>query len=279
MILRTPPRVLAASIALSLIATAAIAADEAASYFRQNCMSCHTIGGGRITGPDLKDVAQRKDRQWLARFIENPKQFLDGGDPYAAKLKEEARGVMMPPIPGITIDRANSLLDLIAAESLLEKSQFAGLSIGDQPFTHADIVAGLNIFLGTKRLQNGGPACISCHTIIDVGGLGGGQLGPDLTKVYERLQGRKALASWLQSPATAMMRPVYLDKALSNDEIVSLVAFLENSAEKPVGPSETPEVGFFLLGMVGAVFGIVGADVVWRKRFRGARGPLVRGEK
>ena len=75
------------------------------------------------------------------------------------------------------------------------------------------------------------------------------------------------------------MRPVYLENALSNDEIVFLVAFLEDSTDKPIGPSEAPEVGFFLLGMVGAVAGIVGADVIWRKRFRGARGPLVRGDQ
>ena len=30
-------------------------AQDTPDYFRQNCMNCHTIGGGRLTGPDLKD--------------------------------------------------------------------------------------------------------------------------------------------------------------------------------------------------------------------------------
>jgi hypothetical protein len=29
-------------------------AQEAADFFQQNCASCHTITGGRLTGPDLK---------------------------------------------------------------------------------------------------------------------------------------------------------------------------------------------------------------------------------
>jgi cytochrome c2 len=35
---------------------------EAVGFFRQNCTSCHTIGGGRLTGPDLKNVTRQKDR-------------------------------------------------------------------------------------------------------------------------------------------------------------------------------------------------------------------------
>ena len=70
-------------IAAALGAQAAFC-QEAADYFRQNCTSCHTIGGGRLTGPDLKDVTQRKDRQWLARFILDPGGVIAGGDAYAA---------------------------------------------------------------------------------------------------------------------------------------------------------------------------------------------------
>ena len=49
---------LALSLALPL-APAALA-QEAAVDFKTNCMSCHTIGGGRLVGPDLKDVSQRR---------------------------------------------------------------------------------------------------------------------------------------------------------------------------------------------------------------------------
>src|SRR5690606_36048558 len=37
-------------ILLLLLLPAIAAAQDAADFFRQNCVSCHTIGGGRLTG-------------------------------------------------------------------------------------------------------------------------------------------------------------------------------------------------------------------------------------
>lgn len=269
-----------ASFAVALVLAANVArADDAAIYFRQNCTSCHTIGGGRLVGPDLKNVTQRQQRVWLQSFIANPKAKLDAGDLYVLKLKEEARGAVMPNISGINETIAASLLTLIDNESKLPKSQFIGLSIGDQPFTPADIQNGYRIFTGGRRLANGGPPCISCHTVQGVGGLGGGQLAPDLTKVYERLKGRKGLAAWLQAPATPTMRPVFLNASITNDEIVPLVAYFESSARKPPAPQDASQLTFFFLGLGGSVLGFAGADFFWRKRFRGVRKNLTRGEK
>lgn len=264
--------------ALMVFATDALA-DDAAIYFRQNCTSCHTVGGGRLVGPDLKDVTQRKERAWLQTFIANPKAKLDAGDPYVMKLKEEARGAVMPNIAGINETIAASLLTLIDAESKLPKSQFIGLNIGDQPFTAADIHNGYRIFTGERKLANGGPPCISCHTVQGIGGLGGGQLGPDLTKVYERLQGRKGLAAWLQAPATPTMRPVFLNTSITNDEIVPLVAYFENAARQRPAGDDISTLTFFFIGLGGSVLGFVGLDVIWRNRFRSVRKALTRGER
>ena len=265
-----------AAVVVAIVASSAFAAgDPAAAYFRQNCMSCHTIGGGRLVGPDLKDVLARRERAWLVQFVSNPKQFLDGGDPYALKLKEEARGAVMPNIAGIDPTTADALLTLIAAESKLAKSQFSGLNIGDQPFTARDIATGRAIFHGTNRLTNGGPACLSCHSVDGLTNLGGGKLGPDLTKVFERLQGRRNLASWLQAPATQTMRPLFVNNSLTNDEIVALVAFLEQEAKQPPRAEQTSTLSFFFLGLGGSILGFIGADTIWRKRFRGVRREMV----
>lgn len=267
------------TIATVMLVTANVIADEAATYFRQNCMSCHTVGGGRLVGPDLKDVDKRADRDWLLKFMVNPKSFLDGNDPYALKLKEESRGAIMPNISGLDPAKAAALLALIEAESKLPKSQFIGLNLTDQPFTRADVENGRRLFDGNKRLANGGAACLSCHAVDDLGNLGGGRLAPDLTKVYERMNGRKNLASWLMAPATPTMRPLFANNAMTNDEIVALVAYLEAAAQKPPVRSDTSTLSFFFLGLGGAVFGFIGADTVWRKRFRGVRKPMVRGDR
>ncbi len=250
--------------------------QDAVQFFRRNCVSCHTIGGGRLTGPDLKNVEQRKDRQWLVRFLQDPPSVIQSGDPYALQLKEEARGVVMPKIAGMTPELAEALLDLIAAESKLEKSQFAGLQIPDEPFRPEQIQRGREYFLGRRRLSQGGPPCFTCHTVRGLGLLGGGRLGPDLTRAFERLQGRRGLASWLQAPATPTMQSLFQAQPLSaNDELLELVAFLEDSAKRGGEADWSGSLALFLLGLGGAVAGLVLVDTAWRDRFRGVRRRLV----
>ena len=257
------------------LGTGATQAQDRVDDFRLNCTSCHTIGGGRLVGPDLHNVAERKDRAWLARFIVDPTGVIDSGDAYAMQLLDEARGVKMTAVPGMTLDRAMNLLDLIEAESALEKSQFAGIQVSDRPFTPADVDTGRRIFLGIERLANHGPSCVSCHSVNGVGVLAGGKLGPDLNAVFERLNGRKGLATWLSAPPTPVMQAVFSDHALDEDEILPLVAFFAAKAVAPPESGQAATLIFILLGMAGTAGALVLFDVIWRGRFRSVRRTLV----
>ena len=228
-----------------------------------------------MTGPDLKNVTQRKEREWLVEFLQSPQAMIDKGDPYVLKLQQEARGVVMPNINGMSKDRAQSLLGMLDAESKLPKSQFAGMQISDRPFTAYDISQGRAVFLGERRLANAGPACISCHTVKGNGALGGGRLGPDLTRVYERLQGRKNMAAWLFAPATPTMSSVFKQHGLKPEEILPLVAFFEDSARRGGQDDSAARLNFFLLGIGGAALGLVVMDAAWKGRFRSVRRTLV----
>ncbi len=261
--------------ALALGLAQAALAQQAADYFRQNCASCHTIGGGRLTGPDLKDVGQRKDRAWLVQWLQNPRAVVDSGDPYAQKLLQDSRGVVMPTVGGMNPAVANSLLDLIDAESKLPKSHFAGAQISDRPFTAQDVVVGREIFTGRRRLVGGGPPCVSCHTMRGLGGLSGGRLGPDLTLVYERLQGRKGLSAWLTNPTSPTMAPVFRAAPIQGDEILPLVAYFEDSARKGGQDDSSAVLNFFLLGAGVMVIGLVSLDAIWKKRIHGVRRQLI----
>jgi mono/diheme cytochrome c family protein len=267
-----------ASLALTVLLAWAIVpagAQETATFFKQNCASCHTIGGGRLTGPDLKNVTQEKDRDWLARFLLDPKAMIDSGDPYAHKLLQEARGVVMPTVAGMNREKAEALLDLIEAESKLERSAFAGVQVPTKPFTEEEIEQGRNIFRGQQRLADGGPACISCHTLYGVAALGGGRLGPDLTTVYERMEGRKGLAAWLAAPPTLTMQPIFKQHPLRSEEIIPLVAYLEDAARKGGEADSLDPLNFFLLGLTGTVGSLAIFQAVWKNRFQAMRRPLV----
>lgn len=258
-----------------------VGAQETAAYFKANCSSCHTIGGGRLTGPDLKGVVERaqeagKDREWLISFIQDPQRMINGGDEYAAQLLREARGVPMPKIVGLDAEKAEFLIDLIEAESALEESQFKGTAVSNEPFTERDVDRGLALFTGHESLKGGSAMCMSCHRMAGVGGLGGGNLGPDLTRVYEEGQftagGRATLTAWLGAPATPTMQSLLKDKPLEPDEIHAIVALMENRAAtsqpEPVGASM---VSFAILGLLGSALILFGFDSLWKNRLRSVR--------
>jgi cytochrome c2 len=249
--------------------------EESIRFFKLNCTSCHTIGGGRLTGPDLKDVSTRAERDWLIGFILDPKGTIDSGDPYGQKLLLDSRGVYMTPVPGMTRELAGKLLDLIANESALDESQFAGLELSDRPLTDADSARGRELFEGTQAIASGSPACVYCHSVEGLSAFGGGRLGPDLTSAYARLEGRKALGAWLASPPSAVMQPLFVTHPLEAEEILALIAFLKTSAETGVTEARSSMLEFVLSGIGLAALLMVLFDILWRNRFHGVRRLLV----
>ncbi|HOA75120.1 MAG TPA: cytochrome c [Phycisphaerae bacterium] len=262
--------------AVSGVVAVSARAQDPAAYFKQNCVSCHTIGGGRLVGPDLKDVTTRQSKEWLAKFIRDPQAVIASGDAYAKKILGEAGGVVMPAIPGMTDAVARSLVDLIESESALAQSQFKGVQVSDRPFLPADVEQGHALFTGHVPLKNRGPACLSCHALPEAGALGGGTLGPDLTKAYERLGGRKGLSGWLSAPATPTMQAVFKSAPIDSEEILPLVACLQEAARNNAAVAAGHgRLAFVITGTALAVAGLVLMNRIWRGRLRGIRSLLV----
>jgi hypothetical protein len=182
----------------------------------------------------------------------------------------------MPVVFGLNRERAESLLKLIDEESKLERSQFAGVQVSDQPWTAAGAARGHNIFLGYAPLAKGGAPCISCHTVAGLSPMRGGQLGPDLSRVFEKMQTRKQFAAWLSAPATPTMMPTYKNHPLEPDEVLALVDFFEES-RNGAADDAVASLNFLLLGLGGTVATLFAFDYVWRRRFRAVRRNLLPG--
>jgi mono/diheme cytochrome c family protein len=272
-------RLTTAAVLVVASSAASARAQSPADFFRQTCASCHTIGGGRLTGPDLKNVVERRDLAWLERFLPDPKAMIDSGDPTAVALANDAHGVLMPTLPALTPARVREMIDFLAAESKLPRSAFAASPVSDRPLTAEDVARGRALFTGDTRLERGGPACISCHSVGRTGALGGGRLGPDLTRAIERLQGRKGLTAWLIAPATSTMQAVFQPTPLQPDEVLGLVAFFDQAARTEQPSDSVGQINFFMLGLGTAAFGLVVADAIWKRRFRAVRRLLVEGAR
>lgn len=252
--------------------------QEIEQYFKNNCANCHSVGGVRKVGPDLKDVTKRRERSWLIRFMQNPIAMKESGDTDAVELFKKFPAAIMPTLPDLSAARSESILRLIEAESKLERSQFAGVEskIPNRSFTQDEIDQGREYFSGHTRFAKGGAPCMACHSVQGVSATGGGMLGPDLTQVFNKLGGRNGLNGWLTSPPTATMKPIYQAHPLTDDEIVHLIAYLENARDGREEVS-TARFNFFLLGLAGAAGGLVLFDYIWRRRLRAVRHTLVHG--
>ena len=71
-------------------------AKRGASLFKsKGCTACHTIGKGRLSGPDLAGVTDRRSHDWLKRWLKNPADLI-GADSIADAMVAEAKNVKMP---------------------------------------------------------------------------------------------------------------------------------------------------------------------------------------
>ena len=220
-----------------------------ALLFSQRCSTCHNIGGGPKVGPDLLGVTSRRMKPWIAKFVRGPGAAIDGGDPIAVELSKKFPGIRMPDQP-LTDAELDGVLAYFAACSARGGCQPVptGPKWGTDG-TDDDVTRGRELFLGHRRLQQGGAPCFACHNVRGAAGnegvMGGGTLGPDLTFAYARL-GEKGLTPALAQTATPIMRAVYGEARLEPDEQFALKAYFARLARDGAYPPR--ERDFFLLG-------------------------------
>jgi cytochrome c5 len=89
--------------------------ENGKKHYQHICPACHTIGGGRLVGPDLKGVMSRRELSWLVRWIQEPDKMLAEGDPVATQLLREYN-IPMPNM-GVSESEARDILAYIEAES------------------------------------------------------------------------------------------------------------------------------------------------------------------
>ncbi len=135
------------------VAQAEPALQEGGKLYQQYCVSCHTLGGGRLVGPDLKGVTERRSHEWLVRFITDPDRMRKD-DPIAiANLKEF--GIPMPRL-GLTEQQVTALL----AYFKTAQAAPAGMPAQYVPTLVLSLVAVIALTLigliaGTKKVDGG----------------------------------------------------------------------------------------------------------------------------
>lgn len=235
-------------------------AFDAADTFDKSCSSCHTIGQGDDIGPDLKGVTKRRKEAWIISFIQSSQTLIKAGDTAAVAVFNKYRKKKMPD-QELTADQIKTLLKFIETGEATGKAPQAKKAT---KATTKEIALGRELFLGQKAFAADGPSCVSCHSVRDYGPLGGGTLAPDLSQAYSAYEDQ-GMTSVLSDISFAIMREVYKDKKLTEDEVFAVKSFLYKVDQEPAAIGGHQKK-FLFLGMGGGAVMMGLIDLIWRQR-------------
>ena len=224
------------------------AGDPAARLFVQKCAGCHTLGGGKLTGPDLNEAAT-----WQTPALDQ-----------AIKRMEVKAG----PLPDDQIAAIRDLLKAADARDRLKAESARAAAANAAKFDPPSADLGADLFSGRKGLANGGAACVACHSVDGTGGT----LGPDLAGVYGRL-GETPLVSAVEKSNFKIMDAAYRDHPVTTQEAIHLTKYFGTIAPgQPPAASRVPAAGALAGLALVAVLGLM----YRRSRGTGLRKGLVR---
>lgn len=177
--------------------------DSGEQIFNNKCLSCHTIGQGRLIGPDLRGVTSRRDQKWLMEVIKSTQSLLKKEDAELRLLVAEY-GLIMPD-SGLSDEEIKAVLaylqkrtDDIAIQKK-EKTVHRKRQTEKYPqpidFSHK-LHAGdhkincLYCHFGAERSRHAGipPAnvCLNCHSQIKID-------SPEIKKIHEAVQSKQPI--------------------------------------------------------------------------------------
>ena len=264
-------KIFPATIVIMLVFPSAFAqsAFEGEKLFKEKCAACHTIGKGKLVGPDLAGVHDRRSQEWLEKFVKSPQSMIKSGDADAIAVFEKFNKIVMPD-SAISKAQTRKVLGYIKTVGKELASSTSSETKDQKTASKEDIVRGQDLFQGKIRFKDGGPSCNSCHDVKNDAVIGGGVLAKELTTVFSKMGGPGVRAILGKAPFP-VMETAYNKKPLTDNEIFSLVAFLRD-ADKQHAYQHPRDygVGLLISGIVGAfvLFGFY--SLLWLRRKKGS---------
>ncbi|MBL7899197.1 MAG: c-type cytochrome [Crocinitomicaceae bacterium] len=237
-------------------------AQDGSQLFQTNCAACHKTTDGKLVGPGMAGITEKRSTEWLKTWIKDSQAMIASGDPDAKAISAEYNNMVMPPftqLSGAEMDALITYLGTLGAGGGTDTAQLV-----DIVYTDVEIAEGKKYFTGEKSFFNGGPSCISCHDV-SADGVIGGYLAKDLTDVYTRLGEAGILAMIANAPFPAM-NAAYKNNPVSGPEQKSLAAFLKSvSANQPENKTSSV-ITFLAFGFGGFFVLLILIMLIWNKR-------------
>ena len=100
------------SLAFVLVTSLSAFAQDVAKgkeLFNTNCAACHKLDA-KATGPALRGVAAKYDKEWLYKWIKNSGELIKSGDALAIKVYEENNKVAMTAFPQLSNEDIDNII-------------------------------------------------------------------------------------------------------------------------------------------------------------------------
>lgn len=144
----------------------------------------------------------------------------------------------------------------------------------EQDTLQQKVKEGQNLFVGKTRFTNGGPACISCHSLDDPTlPISGGNYAVNITGFtnlpHDALSNRILEISF---PRMAEMKAAYVNNPVTEQEANKIIAYLKNLPTSSTTQSEPMLAGlnFLWAGLIAFIIILAVIWVSWYNRKKGS---------
>lgn len=92
-------------------------AQDGPTIFAAKCAACHSIGNGRLVGPDLKGVDTKYNSSYLVKWIRSSQAVINSGDAKAKALFLEYNSIVMPDFMDLKDTDIKAIVGYIKSQS------------------------------------------------------------------------------------------------------------------------------------------------------------------
>ena len=102
------------------------------ALFNAQCAACHKLDT-KMTGPPLRNIIAKHDKEWLYKWINNSTALIKSGDPEAVKIWEEYKPSVMNAFPQLSKPDIDNIIAYTSAPVEVAAAATATVPGGAQP--------------------------------------------------------------------------------------------------------------------------------------------------
>ncbi len=112
------------SLVFFIVFTVNIFSQDAANgkkLFKSNCAACHKIDK-KLVGPALKGITEKRDKEWLHKWIKDNNALRKSGDALAKQVFEENNKMAMTPFPQLSDKDIDDILAYVEGKGVKKEA-------------------------------------------------------------------------------------------------------------------------------------------------------------